>query len=119
MSDIYSGRLECDGEGNLLASEGDRVGEPVRYYEGSFVFCAPGDPSHNEAHEQNAVVMHATQTVDPDLDGYAGTEDSPANGAEHHFHVMSNDPHADGVKKDPNAIAAKVTGHTDAYKGSN
>lgn len=110
MPETYSGRLECDGEGNLLASGGDDHGKPVRYENGTFVFVQPGEPSHNEMHETNVVEMKSTAQAEAD-----GDLDFDAN--PHHNEVQSDDAHYDGVKKDADAVAAKITGHTDAYKG--
>lgn len=113
MSDIYSGRLVCDGHGNLLADEGDRKGYPVAYHEGSYVFIQPGEPSHNERHETQKVEVSATvdesMTDDSSLvNAYEGGENA------HHF----DNPDPDNpAPVDPDAVAAKVTGHTDAYKG--
>lgn len=117
MSDIYSGRLVCDGYGNLLADEGERAGEPVALHEGSYVFLQPGEPSHNARYEERALEIVATQDADENAPGYAGTESSPTEGNEHHFGVTEDDPHVSGPIFDPDKVAAKVTGHTDAYKG--
>lgn len=114
MSSIYHGRLVCDGDGNLLADEGDQKGYPVKYHEGSFVFVQPGEASHNETHESNVLpaisaTVDASMTDDETLvNAYEGGENA------HHFDQPNPDepPH-----KDPDAVAAKVTGHTDAYKG--
>ena len=106
MSDIYNGRLVCDGYGNLLADEGDRAGDPVAYHEGSFVFLQPGELSHNDRHH--------SQFAD-----VVGTTDETADqeGNEHHFGPTEDDPHRDGLKFGPDKIEAKITSHTDAWKG--
>lgn len=114
----YRGRLVCDGNGNLLADEGDWKGSPVAWShgDGNFQFVADGGESHNQMHHRAVKVMQGT------------TEESP-----HHHQAPPTDAHyaADGgrvdertgqptfvrVKWDPDEIAAKVTGHTDAYTG--
>ena len=72
-----------DGDGNLLAAgaTGDPndpdFGFPVAHDVDNnvYVFLAPGEPSHNERHSSgNLLEMVATQSVDPDLPGYAGEE---------------------------------------------
>jgi hypothetical protein len=116
-SDIYRGRLVADGNGNLLADEGPREGEPVAYHDGSYIFIKPGELSHNERHHENFAGVVLTQTEDPDAPGYAGDEDDPTEGNEHHFAVQEDDPHYNGVRNDPDKVAARITGHTDAYTG--
>jgi hypothetical protein len=114
MSEVYEGRMVADGYGNLLADEGDHKGDPVAYDNGKYVFVEAGEPSHNARHEKNVLEMHATQDVDPDLDGYAGTQNNPVEGAEHHWEVGEpNNYEADNA-------SAKGSGHTAAYtKGDN
>jgi hypothetical protein len=36
---------------------------------------------------------------------------------DHHYMPVLGDPHANGVKFDPDEVAAVVTSHTDAYRG--
>lgn len=110
---IYHGRLVADGEGNLLADEGDNKGMPVAFHEGSYVFLKPGEQSHNERHEQNKLEP-TTGTIDESMtddtslvNAYEGGENA------HHFEPPLDEP----AKKDPDAMAAKITGHTDAYMG--
>lgn len=108
-SGIYRGRLVCDGNGNLLADEGDRAGEPVAYHEGSYVFVNTGEPSHNERHhEQFAEIVR--------------TEDAGEERQAHHSGVLQDDPHFDAdadnstrLRFSPDKVAATETGHTDAY----
>lgn len=109
----YIGRMVCDGEGNLLADEGERAGYPIAYDEDSdtFVFIKQGEPSHNERHHKQFAGIVGTQDVDPDLPGYAGTKDKPTKGNEHHF-----DAHP-GHKQDPDSIAKLTGGHTHQHKG--
>ena len=112
-SDICHGRLVTDGYGNLLADEGDRAGDPVAYHEGSYVFLNPGEPSHNERHHGQYAVVTATvdesMTDDPEL---VNVEEGGEN--EHHFTQPDPD---NPVPVDPDAVSAKTSGHTDAYKG--
>lgn len=154
---IYSGRLACDGEGNLLAHEATKIGEktvvitddtgepildeagqamtvavplfkfgknhgkPVAFHDGSYVFLQPGEPSHNDRHELNVVEMTGTQDKNPDQPGYAGTQDDPVEGHEHHWGPLEDDPHfKEGapnntkIVNDPDKVAALITSHTDA-----
>jgi hypothetical protein len=111
MSDIYVGRLVCDGQGNLLADEGARAGDPVAEHEGSYVFINPDEPSHNERHEKKVLEV-------------VGTTDENEPGQEHHLGPVEDDPHYDPaadnnirMRAHPDKVAAKVTGHTEAYRG--
>lgn len=118
----YEGRLVADGNGNLLADEGPRKGEPVAYDEGQYIFVAPGEPSHNARHHRQFAEVDGTvdesMTDDPDLvNAEIGGENT------HHFGVVEDDPHFDGdadnltrLTQLPDAQAAKVSGHTEAYK---
>lgn len=108
---IYHGHLVCDGNGNLLADEGPHKGHPVAYHEGSFVFVQKGEPSHNERHHQNTLDMTPTQHLDSSMPGYAGTQEEPTEGNEHHWMVT------DGTtSQTPDAVSETATGHTDAWK---
>ena len=105
---IYHGRLETDGNGNLLATDDEK--KPVAYHDGSFIYLKAGEESHNTRHENQALEMTGTvddtMTDDPSLvNAYEGGENA------HHF----DPPPADGAPIDPDAIAAKVTSHTDAW----
>jgi hypothetical protein len=108
MAEVYQGRMVADGNGNLLADEGDRAGYPVAYEDGQYIFIGPGEPSHNARHEENVLEMVATQDVDESLPGYAGTPDNPTEGAEHHWDAAPS-------PLEPDAVSAKGAGHTDAY----
>jgi hypothetical protein len=106
---IYHGRLETDGNGNLLAT--DDGGKPVAYHDGSFIYLNPGDPSHNERHEQQKLEP-TTGTVDQSMtddtslvNAYEGGDNA------HHFEPAPADP----MPVDPDAVAAKITSHTDAW----
>jgi hypothetical protein len=101
--------MVADGYGNLLADEGDRAGDPVAWDNGVYVFLAAGEPSHNARHEKKVLEMVATQDVDEELPGYAGTKSNPVEGAEHHWDVGEpNNYEADNA-------SAKGSGHTAAY----
>lgn len=112
-----NGELVTDDSGQAIAITipvvhyGENHGKPVRAHEGSYVFLAPGEPSHNQVHHQQFAEMTGTQDVDPDAPGYAGTPDDPTEGAEHHWDVT--DP-AD-LKFDADIISAQLSGHTAAY----
>lgn len=118
MSEYYVGRLACDGYGNLLADEGDRAGDPVAYDEGKFVFLKPGEDSHNERHHAQFVDIEGT------TDDSAGSPDDPTPGQEHHWgpteddaHYAAGYPNNTRLRFDPDKVAAKITGHTEAYNG--
>lgn len=103
----YVGRLACDGEGNLLADEGEYKGVGV-YHDvesNSFKFVEDGGFSHNQRFHQAVAVIQGT------------TEDDP-----HHFEAQPDDAHYDptapGKARDrfhPDAVAATQTSHTEAY----
>lgn len=131
---IYNGRMEADGMGNLLASEGEFAGFPIAFHDGSYVFVQPGEQSHNERHHvqfaQSTVAgggtvdaiagtVDASMTDDPDL---INTDESTNP---HHFGTLEDDPHYEaGYTKDngevsntrpkliPDTIAPRMTGHT-------
>lgn len=118
---IYRGRLVADGNGHLLADEGENIGFPVAWEDGQYVFVGPGEPSHNERHEKRVLAVEST--VDESM-----TDDKSLVNAEkggknsHHFAVHPDDAHYDKdapnktrMRFDPDAVAARVTGHTDAY----
>ena len=159
--DEYEGRMECDGNGNLLASEVrnvgthvvpvfDEDGNPVEDANGEqltvtvpilrygknhgrpiahdkdndkFMFIDAKDKSHNERHSKQALEVVATQTVDPDLPGYAGTKAKPTKGYEHHFGVLEDDDHYDAdapnntrLRQLPDKVAARASSHTHQHK---
>lgn len=134
---IYNGRMESDGNGNLLASEGEFAGFPIAFHEGSFVFVQPGESSHNERHH-----VQFAQSARPDgstsdlIDGTVDETQIPEGGDmslvnvgggvnEHHFGALEDDPHySEGAvdefgrvtnvkpKTIPDALASVITGHT-------
>lgn len=119
-SDIYHGRLLADGYGNLLADEGSRKGEPVAFHEGSYVFVQVGEKSHNERHHEQFAVVDATvdDSMTDDKSLVNASEDENA----HHFGPLKSDPHYDKdapnhtrLRFDPDAVSAKISGHTDGY----
>lgn len=103
----YVGRLVCDGEGNLLADEGEFAGLPV-YHDpesNAYLFVEEGGASHNDRHHTGFGVVQGTQESDP-----------------HHVFPTEDDPHHDAtapnftrIRFNPDALAATVTGHTEAY----
>lgn len=131
---IYNGRMQADGDGNLLASEGEFAGYPIAYHDGSYVYVQPGEPSHNERFHQRFAesqtidgtvttgisgTVDANMTDDPDL----VNTDETVN--QHHFGTLESDPHyVAGYTKDngvisnthpkniPDTIAPRMTGHT-------
>lgn len=116
---LYHGRLECDGQGNLLAAEGEHKGYPVAFHEGSYVFVQPGEPSHNDRHHQQFVSFEGT--VDQSMTDDETLVNSDHDTNPHHFEVQEDDAHYDENSPNhtrlsfhPDAIAAQVTSHTEA-----
>jgi len=113
----YEGRLAADGNGNLLADDdGPDKGKAVAYDTDTdtYVFVKPGEPSHNERHHLQFAEPTPTQDVDPELPGYAGQSDDPAEGAEHHFDQP--DPESSELKFHPDLLAAEISGHTNQHR---
>lgn|SRR5215831_10756278 len=111
----YVGRMAADGNGNLLADEGDHAGEPIAYDPDTdtFVFVAKGEPSHNERHHLQFAEAVPTQSEDPEFPGYAGEDATSATeGNEHHFVDESIEP----ITFLPDAVSVKASGHTDQHK---
>jgi len=125
---FYRGRLASDGDGNLLADEGEYQGYPVAYHEGNFVFVQPGELSHNQRHHKNYV--QPNPTVDTSMTDDASLVNADESTNAHHFGIQSDDLHYEEGATDsqgrvtntriqniPDAIAPRATGHTDAYVG--
>ena len=113
----YDGRLAFDPEtGFHLSEDGDPVvtddaGKTWRYAE-------EGDPSHLERyHERHAAVdSTANRLLELQLEhGREKAAELMRDEHPHHFEVQPDDPHADGLKSDPDHVAAKVTSHTGAW----
>lgn len=143
-SGIYNGRLEADGDGNLLASEGEFAGFPVAYHDGSFIFVQPGELSHNERHHvQFAQSMQLNGETSDLIGGTVDESQIPEGGDptlinvgdgvnEHHFSPSMDDPHyLEGATDDfgrvtntktktiPDAMASRITGHTASVSTDN
>jgi len=127
----YSGRLVCDGDDNLLASEGDWEGHPVAFHEGSYVFVQPGEPSHNQRHQQNVLVVNGTVSAEdlqnPEVIAELERRGASTDPADHKHHepgyIEEDDPHYHPTAPNnikllvhPDAISPMVTSHTEAYK---
>jgi hypothetical protein len=133
---IYNGRMQADGEGNLLASEGEYAGYPIAYHDGSYVYVQPGEPSHNARHHQQfassttingEVTTGITGTVDASMTDDTDLINTDDTINPHHFATLEDDPHyEEGYMKDngvisntrpknnPDTIAPRITGHTDS-----
>lgn len=119
---VYRGRLHCDGEGNLLASEGPWAGSGV-YHDfrpdqgvNEYRFVEQDGQSHNQRWHENVKPIVRTSAADRQGEG-------------HHEQVDSGDLHyaAEGTwvegrgwnhtqtRLDPDEVAATATGHTDKY----
>lgn len=119
MADTYEGRLVADGNGNLLADDdGPDKGKAVAYDEDSdtYVFVKAGEASHNERHHLQFAQPTPTQDVDPEMPGYAGTADDPAEGAEHHFDAPPAEGEASQLKTNPDLLAREISGHTNQHR---
>lgn len=103
---IYKGRLQVD-DGDLQAGEGEHQGKSVAFHEGSFVFVNDGEENHNERHARAIAVITGSVEEDPHHTG--PTEDDA--------HFMPGAPNNTRIRFDRDSVAAKVTGHTEAYKG--
>lgn len=104
-SGVYVGRLCCDGNGNLLADEGEWKGWPVRYHgDRIYAFVLDGEPSHNVYWHQRFVDIPGTTPNDP-----------------HHIEATPDDAHYDETaprktyaRFDPDRVATKSRSHTEA-----
>lgn len=108
----------------LGKNHGRRVAHDV---EGNrYVFLADDEPSHNEQHGKG-VMKEIHGTSGPLFDEHGKQKFA---GDPHHVHPMPDDPHyaADGgyldrndnptytrSLSDPDSVAEKITGHTEAY----
>jgi hypothetical protein len=110
MSTFYEGRLETDGYGNLLASEGDKAGFPVAFHEGNYVYLNPGEASHNDRNHKQFAGIVGTQSEDPDAPGYVDENDE--DNQHHFFNPVKGEPST--LSFHPDAIAPRVTSHTAA-----
>jgi len=133
---IYNGRMQADGDGNVLASEGEFAGFPIAYHDGSYVYVQPGEPSHNERHHQRFAVSTTingevstgiTGTVDASMTDDMSLVNTDETINPHHYATLPDDPsYEEGYMKDngvisntrpkliPDAIAPRVTGHTES-----
>jgi len=132
------GEPMLNGEGQAITAEvpifkyGKNHDRPIAYDESTdgFRFLKQGEPSHNEQHHKQFAALVGTQSVDPDLPGYAGTKDKPTKNNEHHFGVLEDDPHYEkgatnpvtGVvtntrtRQLPDVMAVRTGGHTHQHK---
>jgi hypothetical protein len=123
----YEGRLATDGNGNLLADEGEHAGYGV-YHDletNTYRFVPPGSPSHNDLHHKQFAQIDGTRDAES-LEA-AGGDPADENATEnpHHYGVVEDDPHYDEETENhtrlkflPDGQSAVVGSHTDAYTGS-
>lgn len=94
----YSGRLAFDPDtGFHVSVNGRKVvtddgGKTWRYAKRS-------DASHNARYQTRVAVIDSTSEDDP-----------------HHLKATADDLHVGGLLSDPDAVAATVTSHTEAYQ---
>lgn len=97
----YHGRLSFDSaSGFHLAADGERVvtedrGKTWRY-------ARRGDISHLERYHERTVAVEPTANV--------------AKPEQHHYGVLVDDPHAEGLLAHRDSVAPTVTSHTEAYR---
>lgn len=97
----------------------------------TYVFVKDGEPSHNERHHVQTLEIQGTQSNQPTEPGYAGTQDEPTPGMEHHWGPLEDDPHysegaTDGLERvtntrplsDPDSVAPLVSSHTSQHRGA-
>ena len=106
---IYTGRLVCAGDGNLLADQGDWKGWPVYHdlEQGDYRYVPENEPGHNARYHTAFVHVEPTTPSDP-----------------HHIAPTDLDPHHDitvpgshtRLRFVPDAHAPTATGHTEAYR---
>jgi hypothetical protein len=130
-------RLATDGAGNLYIDEPGHEDHAklVKYHEGSFVVIGPDEPSHNDTHEQQVLVVDGTRDADSVNAAAEAAGQDPANfqwmvnagdGENmHHFETQSDDAHYDEnspnltkMKTLPDALSATMTSHTDAWNSN-
>lgn len=130
-------RLATDGDGNLYIDEPDHPDNAklVKYHEGSFVTIGPDEPSHNQTHEQQVLVVDGTRDADAVRAAAEAAGQDPSNfewmvnaGAGenmHHFETQEDDAHYDEsapgktkMRSLPDAIAPTITSHTDAWNSN-
>lgn len=107
----YSGRLAADGNGGLFECLDDNtLGREVAWDPDteSYIFVDEGAPSHNDRHGTAFADIHGSTEDDPH---HTAIEESDA-------HYAKGAPNNTRIRFDPDHIAAKVTGHTEAYVGS-
>lgn len=111
----YKGRLAFDPESGFhVTPKGKRVvtddeGQTWRYATGE-------DPSHIDRYQQRFVPVDSTANEFARLTAEHGPVEAAKRIDQHHFEVQPDDEHADGIRFDGDHIAAKVTGHTEAWK---
>lgn len=118
----YSGRLsfEADHDSPHYGFHTDLDGNPVvTEDEGkTWRYAEEGDPSHFERYHQRFATVDGTanRLLELQLEhGREKAEELMREEQPHHFEVQSDDPHFDGVLSDPDHIAEKITGHTEAW----
>lgn len=144
---IYRGRLMCDGQGNMLADESQRVGDRIRavYDENGQPIMGPdgtelvvSEPvfrygsNHGRPvamHEGSYVFLGAgepshNERYHQQFVTFEATTDESNEGEAHHLSVQPDDPHYDAdtenntrLRFSPDKVAATETSHTDAYEG--
>lgn len=121
MDGIYHGRLACDGNGNLLADEGEHAGMPVAYHEGSYVFVQAGEQSHNDRHHTGSFLSFGS-TVDESMTDDPSLVNATRETQPHHWEVQPDDAHYDPDAPNltrprllADAQAAVTSSHTEAY----
>lgn len=110
----YVGRLAFDPDTELHI---DPDGKPIVTDDGgkTWRYATDDDASHNDRYGETVITVDSTANQLAALSYEHGAERAAGLVEAHHFEVQPEDPHFDRVRFDPDAKAAKITGHTEAY----
>jgi hypothetical protein len=114
----YTGRLAFDPETGFHLSED---GKPVVTLDegATWVYADKADASHIDRYHQGFATFDTTANHLLELQLEHGREKAEQLMREqqpHHFEVADDDAHANGIRFDPDHVAATVTSHTEAYR---
>lgn len=113
----YKGRLAFDPDSGFHI---DPTGKKVVTDDGgkTWRYAKVADTPHNDRYQQTIAVVDSTANKLAELSIEHGRMKAEAIIREeqpHHFDVQRHDAHFDGVRSDPDPVAAVVTSHTEAY----
>lgn len=115
---VYTGRLAFNPDTGYHM---DDRGRHVVTHDGgrTWRYAKRSDLSHQGRYEQQKVTVESTHNFHLSVLGGHGPDEAERRTRvehPHHYEVQDGDPHKDGLKHDPDAIAPFVTSHTDAWK---